>query len=169
METTYTSKKMIHNTRKKKCHETPPRQKRYNEKRSINHMLNIIRTNFSAGDIGLHIIYGNANSLNSEKRLKEDIRNYFLRIKRMYNKIGIQPKYVYMKDYCKNGQAHIYIILSGGIDRDKLIQIWGIPDSVVEPLQYENDDTIIQITKHISKQKNQNRFGTSRNLHSSIV
>lgn len=163
MDTTYTQETVKPRTRAKKCIPSTQTQKRYNENRSIEGMLQKLHINFGENGIGLHMSYAGSKQPESEERVELDTKNYFRRVRRIYRKAGSVLKYVYITDYSATGRTHIYMVLSGGVDQDTLEKAKAAWEGTVELLRVD-DTGITQFLRQEDRHKFKRRYCTSRNL-----
>lgn len=99
-------------------------QERANHARSIRRAVLLAEANFTEEDLFLHLTYKGSEP--DEKRCRQDLANFFRRVRRLREKRGL-PELKYM--YATEGgdgkhRIHTHMLISGGIDRDELERIW---------------------------------------------
>ena len=111
--------------REAKKHQTREAQERANHARSIRNHILLAEANFTSDDCFLHMTY-KGEETPDEKRCRQDINNFLRRVKRIRAKRGLpELKYIYaMEGGDGQTRAHVHMLISGGIERDELEQIW---------------------------------------------
>lgn len=104
---------------------TPERIRRYNTERAKFRLQMMMDTNFSEKDQSLTLTYTDEPR---EADARKDVKNFLSRIRRARKKAGLpEMKYIYALEDEKDGQKkqlHCHIVMSGGIDRKEVEQIW---------------------------------------------
>ena len=104
---------------------TPERIQRYNTERAKLRLELLMNENFTAEDQSLTLTYTQAPT---EREIRKDVKNFIERIRRERKKRGLpEMKYVYAIESERDGKAkqmHCHIVMSGGIDRREVEQIW---------------------------------------------
>lgn len=108
---------------------TKAAQKKYNEKLAIHRLTDTIHLNFDRTSVAVRLDYAKFYDRNgrnpSEEEVRKSMRNYLLRLKRIYRRAEIEMKYIYNVEVGKiSGKVHHHLILTGGIDRDLIEQTW---------------------------------------------
>lgn len=113
--------------RGKKVKPSSEIQKKLNQKYRENKMLYLIHTNFNKDDFEMGLGFDDKYLPESYEDVQKAVRNYIRRIKRYRTKSNLpELKYIYVIERGKcNGRWHIHMILSGGMDRDVLEDLWG--------------------------------------------
>ncbi|OHW62935.1 hypothetical protein EUAN_07190 [Andreesenia angusta] len=158
-------------SRAKKEKLTVPKQQRLNDKNARKHLVRLINANFSNRDMAVHLTYDRENLPGSEKEARKDVANYLRRVKHYIAKEGLEElKYIAVVEYKepegkdKGVRIHHHIIMNGGIDRDKIEELWGKGRANADRLKadeygYEG------LARYISKDpKGNKRWTQSRNL-----
>ena len=104
---------------------TKERQQQLNTKRAKRRLMLLVENNFKFwDDYAVTLTY--AEEPESEKRCRKDLRNFFLRLKRAREKRGLpEMKYIYAIGYDAHHRIHAHCLVTGGIERTELEQIWG--------------------------------------------
>ena len=104
---------------------TPERIRRHNTERAKFRLQLMMDHNFSEKDLSLTLTYTDAPR---EADARKDVKNFLSRIRRARKKAGLpEMKYIYALEDEKDGQKkqlHCHIVMSGGIDRMEVEQIW---------------------------------------------
>lgn len=104
---------------------TKERQFQLNTRRSKHRLILLVENNFRYWeDYAVTLTY--AEEPESEKRCRKDIRNFFLRLKRVREKRGLpELKYIYAIGHDAQHRIHAHCLVTGGIERTELEKIWG--------------------------------------------
>ena len=110
--------------RMEKQNTTKERQAQLNTKRAKRRLILLVENNFQFwDDVAVTLTY--AEEPENEKRCRKDIRNFFNRVRRIREKQGLpEMKYIYAIGYDQHHRIHAHCIMTGGIDRTELEQIW---------------------------------------------
>lgn len=116
---------MDRQARTEKQNITKERQAQLNTKRAKRRLILLVENNFRYwDDVAVTLTY--AEEPENEKRCRKDIRNFFLRLKRIREKRGLpEMKYIYAIGYDAHHRIHAHCLVTGGIDRTELERIWG--------------------------------------------
>jgi len=144
---------------------TPEKMQRLNMERAKRHFIQLCDANFSQDDIHLTLTYTNAPEYS---RARKDLRNFLLKVKRIREKRGMEPlKYAGMiegNDDGKRERIHIHMLMSGGMAREELEQIWARGYANADRLR-PDENGLEAIARYIVKQqKNRKKWFASRNL-----
>jgi hypothetical protein len=115
---------MERTARKEKQNITKERQAQLNTRRAKHRLVLLVENNFRFwDDVAVTLTY--KNEPEDEKRCRKDIRNFFNRVKRIREKRCLpELKYIYAIGYDSQHRIHAHCIMTGGIDRTELEQIW---------------------------------------------
>ena len=156
--------------RKAKMNRTPGKVRKQNLKRSEQHLIQLLDTNF--GEKDLHVTLTYRGDPPSYDQCMKDMRNYILKLKRYRTKMGLDElKYIYnieggreQKTGYSMQRMHIHLIVNGGMDREDLEAIWSNGYANCDRLQ-PNERGLEELGKYIIKQhENGKRWCASRNL-----
>lgn len=139
-------------------------QKRLNQKNAERKLMRLLRLNFSSADVALHLTYGTPPA--TEEEGARDLRNFLRRVKRLRQKQGLgEMRYItHTERGEKSGRIHHHVILTGGIDRDTLEQLWGKGYANTKRLRAQ-EDGLRSLSKYLCKTPLFfKRYSTSRNL-----
>lgn len=151
--------------RRSRCRPTSKVQKELNQRNAEKQLKRIIHNNFGADDIVLHLTFRPDRQPASLDDAKRELRNFLSRLRRFYRKKGIVLKYIAVVEYGKRGgKVHFHLILTGGVDRDELEQLWGNGYANTKRLQFDADG-LTALAKYITKDRvTYKRWSGSRNL-----
>lgn len=157
--------------RAEKKNMTPEKVTRLNMERSERHFILLVDGNFSEEDIHLTLTYKGETP--DYKRAKMDVRNFLDRVKRLRNRLGLEPiKYAGAIEGGADGtreRIHVHIVMNGGIDRETLETIWAKGYANADRLR-PDENGLEAVARYIIKQsrtgkeKFKKRWFASRNL-----
>lgn len=149
--------------RRSRCRPTSKIQQRLNQRNAEKKLTRIIHNNFGEDDLALHLTF-RREPADMEEAMRL-MRNYLGRLRRLYRKMGIELKYIWVMEYGKRGgRVHFHLILSGGAGRDELEQLWGHGYANSKRLQFE-DNGLTALARYITKDRiTYKRWSGSRNL-----
>ena len=156
--------------RRAKENQTPGKVRKQNLKRSEQHLIQLLDTNFNEKDVHVTLTY--RGDPPSYEQAMKDMRNYILKLKRYRKKMGLpELKYIYnieggmdRKSGYSKERMHIHMITNGGMDREDLEAIWSNGYANCDRLQ-PNERGLEELGKYISKQhEHGKRWCASRNL-----
>lgn len=154
--------------RRKKCRPTSKIQERLNQKNAEKKITRLVHMNFTQKDVALHLTYTNAPE--TAEQAQKDLYNFIRRVKRLRKKMGLPAlKYVSCTEFGKKtGRVHHHLILSGGVDRDTLEELWGKGYANSKRLQF-HEDGVTGLAHYIVKEKEfYKRWNQSRNLEQPV-
>ena len=144
---------------------TPEAVQRLNEERSKRRLVQLADANFTDQDIHLTLTYRQAPKYDQAQK---DVKNFLRTVKRKREQRGMDPlKYIYTIEGDDDGtreRIHVHMLMSGGIDRAELEEIWARGYANADRLQ-PNENGLEAIARYITKQqKNRRKWCRSRNL-----
>lgn len=158
--------------RAEKVKESREAQKRLNNKNRVKEIVRLMCANFSKKDYILTLSYKDGY-LPDEDRARKDMKNFIARVKRKRKKAGLPPmKYIYVIEFALEGKKtkkvrlHSHMIMSGGLDRDELEELWGKGRCQVRRCQ-PDDFELTGFAEYIGKMaadKGKHSYAASRNL-----
>lgn len=149
--------------RRAKCKPSSAVQEKLNQRNAERKITRIAHANFTQEDVAVHLTYETPPE--SLEQAQRDLYNYLRRVKRRMKKQGIELRYISCTELGKkSGRVHHHVIMSGGLDRDVLEEIWGKGYANSKRLQFA-DDGITGLTRYIAKDRLfYKRWNGSRNL-----
>lgn len=124
---------------------------RLNDRNAERQLVRLLNANFTAKDLELHLTYEDGNMPADEGEARRDIKNYLRRVKRLYKRLGVELKYIYVIEGGDGKRWHFHITLLGGVDRDALEAAWGYGYANCRRLQF-NENGVEGLAKYITKQ-----------------
>ncbi len=116
--------------RGKKEKVSAPKQRNLNDKNAKRFFVQLINTNFGANDLHVTVTY--AELPETVEAAEKEATNYIRRLAHRRKREGMPPlKYVLVTEYStkadKPTRIHHHIIMSGGLDRDTVEDLWRRP------------------------------------------
>lgn len=160
--------------RRGKFRESSETQKKLNDRRAELRLAAIAHTNFRRGDYALHLTYADEELPEDEDGFERDVRAFMARLRRLYRRAGAELKYIIVRAWSGKGRPHLHLILSGGVDREKLEECWGHGRANCDRLEF-NECGITDLVDYIcgqsddadekhTRRKGERRWSGSRNL-----
>ena len=160
-----------------KVNSTSEAVQKINRKNAEKKFIRLVNANFGEGD--LLITCTHEGELPSEEQVDKDMRNFISRLKYRWKKAGRDPKelrYIYVTEYVTLAEAktrgrrkirlHHHLIISAGLDRGEIEQIWGhggCNTRVLTPGIY--GPALLNIASYLMKDpRGSRRWGSSLNL-----
>ena len=147
-----------------KKNETPESMKKLNRERAIRHLIQLADANLTDQDIHLTLTYRNAPT---EDRAWKDVDNFLRTVKRRRKQYGMSPlKYFYTVEGNESGskeKLHAHVLMSGGISREELEDIWGNGWANADRLQ-PDERGLEAIIRYITKDQEKRKWHRSRNM-----
>ena len=113
----------VRKPRRSKTRASPPKIKNLNDSYSRKYFEWLLNNNF--GDKDYHVTLTFANAPADKKQAKREFDNYIKRLRRLYKKKGAVFKYLYVTGHAtKKGRMHYHIVMSGGVLRDEIEDLW---------------------------------------------
>lgn len=109
--------------RAKKRKPTREAQKKLNKKHAAEKFTRLAHANFTEKDLALELDY--ALPPPDRETAMKDLQKFLRKLRRCYKHLGIELKYLWVMEITKTGRIHFHLILSGGMDRDEIEQLWG--------------------------------------------
>ena len=152
-------------TRRSKAKPTSEVQQRLNDENAKRAFVRLVHANFSRHDIALHLTYDEFSLPADELTAKKDVQEFLRRVRRIYKKLGIELKYVWV---CEKGErsnrVHHHLILSAGASRDVLEALWQKGYANSKRLRF-TENGISGLAVYMTKQKLFfKRWNASKNL-----
>ena len=157
--------------RTKSAAPTREAQERLNKENTRKKITRWVNHNFGRGDLFVTLTYEDGKRPPMPEQAKKDIVNFLRRVKDYRRRRGLpEPKYLYVIEYGALDQMkrpmkiHTHVVLSGGMDRDALEQLWKGGRANSKRLQ-PNDFELEGISRYICKLPAGGRqWAKSRNL-----
>ena len=107
-----------------------------------------------------------------EDRCRKDLRNFITRINRARKKLGLgKCRYMAVLETGKRGRLHHHLLISGGLDRDTMEQLWGHGYANCDRIRKTLGGLVTYMTKNFSgkRETGRHRYMYSRGLKQPTV
>ena len=157
--------------RKTKYKETSEVQKKLNDRHSKERFEMLVHTNFNSDDLMLHLSYEDGFLAGTDEQADRDLSNFLRCAKRVYEKAGIEFKYMAVTARgSQRGRYHHHIFLPGGLDRSLLEGKWKYGYANCDRLQF-NEQGVADLSDYIVEKQDRTtvrRWRASKNLKKPI-
>lgn len=141
-------------------------QKRLNERHALEQLTWIIHANFNKASVAFSPTYADGCYPGDEAQFNRDARNFLARVKRLYDKIGLEFKYIVIRAYGEeHGRLHLHFIFSGGVDYALIKSAWGMGRCNYKQLEFD-ECGVVDLSAYLFDQRHigARRWSGSRNL-----
>ena len=140
-------------SRRSRSRPTSAIQERLNQRNAERKFARLANLNFGEGDYALHLTY--AETPESAEDAVRLVRNYIRRINRRRKKAGLEScRYLLTTERGKkSGRIHHHLIISGGLSRDEMEEVWGRGRANCLRLQFDRDSGITGLSMYITKDR----------------
>lgn len=128
-------KEAVKKPRRSKTRASPPKIKDMNDEYSRKYFRWLFHNNFRVGDYVVTLTFANPTN---KKQAQKDFANYIKRLRRLYAKLGIELKYLYVYEGRSKGtRPHFHVVLNSGtgINRDDIEKLWKLGLTQTKMLQ----------------------------------
>lgn len=144
---------------------TPERMERVNLLNARRRIVQLANANFTADDVHLTLTYA---SVPPYEQAQRDVRNFIARLKRLRKRMGLpELKYIYAiegNDDGRKERIHVHMLLSGGVPREQVEQLWQRGFANCDRLQ-PTERGLEAVARYIIKeQRNRRKWCASKNL-----
>ena len=154
----------VRGRRRTKFRPTSEVQARLNEYNSRRHLARIINENFSSKDIWIHPTFRDDALPKSDEECLRIFQNFIRRLKRVYEKRGVELKYVGVCEQSEVGRYHLHIIINTLLTPDELRDVWKLGRVMSEALDF-NEFGVAGLANYMTKFRLlTRRYLRSRNL-----
>lgn len=106
-----------------KSKPTSERQAAINRKRALEHLTLTMNASFGQGDLYVTFSYEKEKRPKSYEEFKAQAKKLMKKLRRLYKKLGIDFRYIWVAERGKQGATHIHMVMSG-IDSRLLPEQW---------------------------------------------
>lgn len=142
--------------RRNKFRTSPPKVKDMNDEYSKKYFRWLFHNNFRVGDYVLTLTF--AKPTNKEQAQK-DFDNYRKRLRRLYTKLGLELKYLYVYEGRGKGtRPHFHVVLNSGtgINRDDIERLWKLGLTQTKLLQPDDGGELCEaLCEYLTKEMKQ--------------
>lgn len=123
--------------RRPRCKPTSEAQAWANKKRAEDYFFCLMHENFTLDDYRLTLTFAEKHLPHNEAEMKRMMRNFILRLRRRYEKYGIELKLVWIAERAASGRYHIHGFLSGGVPLQEVQEAWNLGIANCVTFKYE--------------------------------
>lgn len=132
--------------------ETSETQQRLNDRRAELWLSAVAHANFHRGDYALHLTYGDEDLPEDGEGLERDVHNFMARLRRLYRKAREELRYIVVRAWSGKGRPHLHLLLTGGVERDRIEECWGKGRANCDKLEF-SENGIMDLVDYIAGQK----------------
>lgn len=161
-----------------KC--TPEARKNLNSKNAKNFFIRKLNTNFGLKDYWITLTYLNKLEPKSYEEALKNIRNYFIKLNRLYKKKQLKQgvnkkklktiKYIYIIEKSEKGKWHYHIVMNSVLTMEEVEGSWKHGRRNNIRFLYPDEEHLKGLGEYLTKDpKGRRRWGCSKNLKNPIV
>ena len=109
--------------RGRKYRATRPVQDKLNKRHAQEKFTRLLHANFTENDLSLGLDF--AQNPDSKETAMGLLQKFLRKLRYWYKKLGIELKYLWQMEVSRKGRFHFHVVLSKGMDRDKLEDLGG--------------------------------------------
>lgn len=132
---------------------TPESMKKLNRQRAIRHLIQLVDANLTDQDIHLTLTYKEAPE--TKEQVNKDVWNFLRTVKRRREQYGLPPLKAFFKaesnEKGTKQRLHAHLLMSGGISREELEEIWAKGWANADRLQ-PDERGLEAIVRYITKE-----------------
>lgn len=164
--------------RRKKEKPSTPGKAKWNRKNAIRKFRQKVMTNFSKEDYYMTFTFSTENMPETKEDGKKEFHNFIRRINRRRKKLGLDAvKYMgtmESKEKKTGTTYHFHMIISGGLSRDEMEEIWKKGLCNASKLRIDDNELMQKLCQYITKkidrkEKHSRSYLCSRNLKNPII
>lgn len=141
----------VRQARRTKSRASPPKIKRLNDERSRKYFQWLLHNNFGKGDYHVTLTFAREPT---KDQAKKEFANYIKRLRRLYDKAGIEFRYLYVSEGRRSGaRLHFHLICNGGVLRDEIESRWKLGIANTDKLQPDAADGLYALSRYLTKSK----------------
>lgn len=138
--------------RQTRTRASPPKIKKLNDEYSIKYFRWLFHNNFRTGDYLVTLTFA---QVTNKKQAQKDFANYIKRLRRMYVKLGLELKYLYVYEGRSKGtRPHFHVIVNNGtgLNRDDIERLWKLGLTQTKMLQPDDDGLCESLCGYLTKE-----------------
>jgi hypothetical protein len=141
--------------RRKRENVTPPKVKVMNERRSKRNAMQLVMTNYYAGDYFITLTYDDAHLPDNSYKARREFDNLIRRANYRRKKRGESNIKYFVVDGNENERSHHHMIVPGDIDVNELIECWGKGFVNTRIIQPDADGRFDGLLKYLENQQDE--------------
>ena len=164
-------KQAARQSRRTRTRLSPPKVKNLNDEYSKRYFRWLFHNNFKSGDYVVTLTFA---KITDKKRSQKDLSNYIKRLRRLYNKLGLELKYQYVyegKDGSTRPHFHIVLNSGKGLTRDDIEKLWKLGTTQTKMLQPDNGGELCEaLCEYLTKEMKQaSKYERSWNCSNNLL
>lgn len=159
---------------------TAEAQKNLNTKKAIKFFIRKLNNNFNEKDLWITLTYLNNLQPKDYKEAQKNIRNYFIKLNRLYKKRqqeqGVKKrklktiKYMYVIEKSEKGKWHYHIVMNSVLSMDEVESAWKYGRRNNVRFLYPDEKHLTNLGNYLTKNpKGKKRWGCSKNLKPPVI
>lgn len=125
--------------RRPRCNPTKEAQAWVNKKNAEDRLFYLVHENFGLDDYRLGLDFIDDCLPGSLSDLKRIMRNFWKRLRRIYERHGVELRYIWVAEMSYSGRYHVHGFLPGGVPREKIERAWGNGHANCAGFQYDRE------------------------------
>ena len=146
----------VRKPRRSKTRASLPKVKNLNDEYSKKYFRWLFHNNFKTGDYIITLTFA---KITNKKQAQREFSNYVKRLRRWYNKLGLELKYQYVYEgKSNNTRPHFHVVLNSGkgLNRDDIERLWKSGLTQARMLQPDNGGELCDgLCKYLIKEMKQ--------------
>lgn len=164
-------KEAVRKPRRSRTRASPPKVKDMNDEYSRKYFRWLFHNNFRAGDYVVTLTFANPTY---KKQAQKDFANYIKRLRRLYAKLGLDLKYLYVYEGRSKGtRPHFHVVINSdaGLNRDDIERLWKLGLTQSRRMQPDDGGELCEaLCEYISKEfKRAAKFERSWNCSTNLL
>lgn len=156
--------------RGEKAKKTKKSQKELNKRNKIKKIFRLLNGNFKKGDYFLTLTYSPKNCPETVEEAQKDYQKFMKKLRAAYKKSGKELRYMaWIEKGVEKGRIHHHLVISGGVGREEIEEMFGRGFCNCDILKPEIDD-LKGLSEYFAKDpKGKRTFTCSKNLDRSCL
>ncbi|MCX4357473.1 MAG: hypothetical protein OSJ43_14875 [Oscillospiraceae bacterium] len=164
-------KEAVKKPRRSRTRASPPKVKDMNDEYSRRYFRWLFHNNFRAGDYVVTLTFANPTN---KKQAQKDFANYIKRLRRLYAKLGLELKYLYVYEGRSKGtRPHFHVVINSGagVNRDDIERLWKLGLTQSRRMQPDDGGELCEaLCEYMSKEfKRAAKFERSWNCSTNLL
>lgn len=164
-------KEAVKKPRRSRTRASPPKVKDMNDEYSRRYFRWLFHNNFRAGDYIVTLTFANPTN---KKQAQKDFANYIKRLRRLYAKLGLELKYLYVYEGRSKGtRPHFHVVINSGagVNRDDIERLWKLGLTQSRRMQPDDGGELCEaLCEYMSKEfKRAAKFERSWNCSTNLL
>lgn len=164
-------KEAVKKPRQSRIRASPPKVKDLNDEYSRKMYRWLFHNNFSSGDYVVTLTFA---KVTDKAHAQKEFSNYVKRLRRLYKRLGLELKYLYVYEGRSNGtRPHFHVLLNrgAGLNRDDIENLWKLGTVNSKKLRSNNAEGICkELCDYLAKEMKQaSKYERSWNCSTNLL